>query len=92
MNVDSGGVVFELNPARRCWCRSGGSVGVTPGKRRWPMRPVHRAVFDETTDRWIPRADGAEIGLTEFTSRRMTETGTGRARTYPDVAHQLVLA
>lgn len=36
------------------------------------------AVFDETTNTWVSRAEVAEIGFTAFSSRKKDEQITGR--------------
>jgi len=53
----------------------------------WQMIEYTDAIRDEATDRWVSRAEVAEIGFTAFTSRTKTEQVTGRlvVRRIPDL-------
>jgi hypothetical protein len=54
----------------------------------WQMIDYTDAIRDEATDRWISRAEVAEIAFTAFTSRRKSEQIPGRlvVRRIPDLA------
>src|SRR5215207_5331398 len=53
----------------------------------WTTINYPDAVFDESTGRWISRAEVAEIGFTAFTSRKKSEQVPGRlvVRRIPDL-------
>jgi hypothetical protein len=53
----------------------------------WTPIAYREAVYDETTGRWVSRAEVAEIGFTAFASRPAAEQVTGRlvVRRIPDL-------
>ena len=53
----------------------------------WAPIEYTDAVFDETTNTWVSRAEVAEIGFTAFTSKKKEEQVTGRlvVRRIPDL-------
>jgi hypothetical protein len=57
------------------------------GDDAWTAIEYTDAVYDETTQRWISRAEVAEIGFTAFSSRKAAEQITGRlvVRRIPDL-------
>lgn len=59
----------------------------TIGDDAWTPIEYTDAVYDEQTDRWVSRAEVAEIGFTAFTSKKQTEQVTGRlvVRRIPDL-------
>lgn len=52
----------------------------------WTPIAYREAVYDETTGRWVSRAEVAEVGFTAFASRPAAEQVTGRlvVRPIPD--------
>jgi hypothetical protein len=59
----------------------------TIGADAWQAIEYTDAVFDETTNRWISRAEVTEIGFTAFASRKNSEQVPGRlvVRRIPDL-------
>ncbi len=57
------------------------------GEDAWTAIEYTDAVYDETTQRWISRAEVAEIGFTAFSSRTAAEQVAGRlvVRRIPDL-------
>jgi hypothetical protein len=57
------------------------------GDDAWTPIEYTDAIFDESTHRWISRAEVAEIGFTAFTSRKASEQVRGRlvVRRIPDL-------
>ena len=60
------------------------------GDDAWTTIEYTDAVFDETTGRWISRAEVAEIGFTAFSSQKANRAGPGRlvVRRIPDLNHR----
>ena len=56
----------------------------------WTPIEYTNALYDQTTQQWISRAEVAEIGYTAFSSRKPTEQVKGRlvARRIPDLNHR----
>jgi Transposase DDE domain group 1 len=59
------------------------------GEDAWTAIEYTDAVYDENTQRWISRAEVAEIGFTAFSSRKAAEQVPGRlvVRRIPDLNH-----
>jgi hypothetical protein len=57
------------------------------GEDAWTPIEYTDAIYDESTGRWISRAEVAEIGFTAFSSRKTTEQVRGRlvVRRIPDL-------
>jgi hypothetical protein len=53
----------------------------------WPTIQYTDAVFDRTANRWISRAEVAELNVTAFTSKKKVDRVPGRlvARRIPDL-------
>ena len=62
------------------------AIASIPGDA-WQTIAYTDAVFDETSQRWISRAEVAEIGFTAFTSKKKTDQVPGRlvVRRIPDL-------
>ena len=61
----------------------------TIGEDAWTPIEYTDAVYDETTQQWVSRAEVAEIGFTAFSSRKASEHVEGRlvVRRIPDLNH-----
>jgi hypothetical protein len=73
-------VTVRMDPAVKA------AIAVIPADA-WTTIEYPNAVFDETTGRWISRADVAEAPFTAFRSRKKAEQVTGRlvVRRIPDL-------
>jgi DDE family transposase len=60
------------------------------GDDAWTTIEYTDAIYDENTQRWISRAEVAEIGFTAFSSRKASEQVEGRlvVRRIPDLNHR----
>jgi hypothetical protein len=63
----------------------------TIDEHAWTPIEYTDAVYDENTQRWISRAEVAEIGFTAFSSRKTAEQVQGRlvVRRIPDLNHRI---
>jgi hypothetical protein len=61
----------------------------TIGDDAWMPIEYTDAIYDETTGRWISRAEVAEIAFTAFSSKRASQQVPGRlvVRRIPDLNH-----
>ena len=99
MRADS---VFYGHPSVSAAIRRGADVSITVrldpkvkaaiaeiGDDAWIPIEYTDALYDETTQQWVSRAEVAEIGFTAFSSRKVTEQVEGRlvVRPIPDLNH-----
>ena len=99
MRADS---AFYGHPSVSAAIRGGADVSITVrldpkvkaaiaeiGDDAWIPIEYTDALYDETTQQWVSRAEVAEIGFTAFSSRKATEQVAGRlvVRRIPDLNH-----